>query len=300
MKTIIKKDIRSKAVKVLLVVLTVATISLYGLRSVLAISLFEGLTGSMQSSGWLSPGSDSLMQVHEEVTYEASYLLVKIGSVRFQVIGKTIYDDVPAYRLRAYIDSYSGIPFVNLHAVYETYADARTFMCLQTSNSQKEGNDWVYTTYHFDFNKKTVQWQQSKNGALMKTVDYPLDRDYTDGVSFFYYLRESCKNAAGRRMNLTIPIAVDTIRSSVYVSINEGKEQCETTAYDFTVDSYRLSGHLNFQGFFGITGDFTGWMSPDSAAVPLKGNVKVILGSVVVKLKDIKREHWVPQRSAGK
>ncbi len=37
-------------------------------------------------------------------------------------------------------------------------------------------------------------------------------------------------------------------------------------------------------------------MSADSAEVPLKANVKVILGSVVVKLKNIKRGDWIPPR----
>ncbi len=60
-----------------------------------------------------------------------------------------------------------------------------------------------------------------------------------------------------------------------------------------------MSGHINFQGFFGVSGDFVGWMSADSAEIPLKGNIKVILGSVVVRLKDIKRENWKPSRSGS-
>lgn len=238
------------------------------------------------------------MQVDEEVTFEAGYLFFKIGAVKFQVLGETVYDNVPAYRIRAYIDSYSGIPFVNLHAVYETIADARTLTCLFTSNSQKDGDNWIYTSYHFNFDRKIVEWRQSENGKVIKEIDYPLDKGYTDGVSFFYYLREANRRADGKMTSLCVPIVIDTIPSSVDLTINEKKENCDVSAYDFPLESYRMSGHLNFKGFFGVTGDFVGWMSADSAEVPLRADVKVILGSVVVKLKGIKRENWIPPRGS--
>jgi len=284
---------------ILLLILSVVPIFLFSLRAVYAISIFNGLKQELSASGWLSDGNDSLMQVKEELTYEASYLLFKIGAVRFQVLSKTVYDGVPAYRLRAYIDSYSGIPFVNLHAVYETYTDARTFMYLFTSNSEKQGDGWVYTSYRFDFARKIVKWEKSKDGNIIKSTTFPVDRPYTDGLSFFYYLREYSKNASDKKTSFSIPIEVDTILSSVDLTINEEREPCEVTAFDFPMDSYRMSGHINFQGFFGVTGDFTGWMSADSAKIPLKGNIKVILGSVVARLKEIKRDNWIPAKSNG-
>ncbi|OYV84744.1 MAG: hypothetical protein B7Z63_06475, partial [Ignavibacteriae bacterium 37-53-5] len=115
---------RQKLVKIFVrtaaTAVAVAAITLFVLRSVYAVSLFNGLSENMRQSGWAQPGSDSVMQGGEALTYEASYLFFKIGSVRMQVLGKTIYDGVPAYHVRAYIDSYSGIPFVNLHAMYDT------------------------------------------------------------------------------------------------------------------------------------------------------------------------------------
>lgn len=294
-----RKKLFKRIIRVFLISLSVATISLLVLRSVYAISLFKSLTENMNASSWVKPGTNSVVQVSEEMTFEASYLFFKIGAVRFQVLEKTTYDSVPAYRLRAYIDSYSGIPFVNLHAVYDTYADAKTCMCLFNSNSQKEGNGWVYTSTRLDINKGNLEWMQSENGKVIKKEDYPLDKGYTDGLSFVYYLREACRNANGQKANLTIPIIVDTLGTSVDITINEAREPCDVTAFDFPLDSYRMSGHLNFKGFFGVTGDFVGWMSVDPAEVPLKGDVKVILGSVVVKLKEIKRDNWTPPRSSN-
>ncbi len=294
-----QKHLLRKTVRAFAITLSMAAILLFVLRTVYAISLFRGVTDKMKNSGWADAGTNSVVDVNEEMTFEASYLIFKIGAVRFQVLEKTTYDSVPAYRLRAYIDSYSGIPFVDLHAVYDTYADAGSLTCLFTSNSQREDNGWVYTSTLFDTNRKILTWMQSKNGEVIKKVDCPLDKNYTDGLSFVYYLREACRNADGRKTHLVIPVAVDTLLSSIDITVDEAREACDVKAFDFPLDAYRLSGHMNFKGFFGVSGDFVGWMSADPDVVPLRANVKVILGSVVVKLKDIRKNNWTPPRSSS-
>ncbi len=277
-----------------------AVLSLFVLRSVYALSFFQGMKESANAAGWIDADDNSMAQVGEGMTFEAGYLFFKIGAVKFKVLGKTVYDGEPAYRLQAFIESYSGVPFVNLRAVYDTYADSESLMCLGTSNDVRDGKNWIFTKINFDYSKKIVDWSQSENGKMLREATVPLDKPYTDGVSFFYYLRRACSEAGGKRTNLDVPIIVDTVRSSVTMTINEKEEPCEVTAFKYPVESYRLSGHINFTGFFGITGDFVGWMSADPEAVPLRADVKVILGSVVVKLKSVNRVGWVPPRVAGK
>ncbi len=274
-------------------------VSFLALRAVYAVSFFGDLKRGMQFSGWNSVDSNSVMQVDEDMTFEASYLFFKIGSVRFQVAGKTVYDSIPTYRLRAYIDSYSGVPFVDFHAVYDTYADARDLTCLFNLKVQRDGDSWIYTTTSIDTDRKVIRWKQSENDKTLKSVDVPLDTSYTNGVSFIYNLREACVNSSGREMKLEIPIVDDTVKSDVDLTINEKREPCDVAAFDYPLRAQRLSGHINFTGTFGITGDFVGWMAADSSAVPLRGNVKVLLGSVVVQLKEIKRSNWVPPRSSA-
>jgi hypothetical protein len=269
----------------------------WALRSAYAIAFFDGLAEDLQSSGWSKVDTNSIVQVNEEMTFEASYLFFKIGSVRFQVLGKTDYDSLPAYQFRAYIDSYNGVPFINFHSVYDTYADARTLYCLFNLRKQKDGDIWVYTATNLEFDRKEIEWEQSRDGKLVGKVSLPLDTSYTNGVSFIYYLREACRVAQGRQMKLDVPIIDDTVRSTVSVTLNEKREACDVTAFDFPLDSYRLSGHINFTGTFGITGDCVGWMAADSSALPLKADVKVFLGSVVVQLKEIKRDNWMPPRA---
>lgn len=272
-------------------------ISFLFLRAFVGAYLFHGVTGELRSSGWSAAEEAYILQPQEVVTFEASYLFFKLGTVKFELLGKAVCHGVPSYRIRAFIDSYSGIPFVDYHAVYETCADAKTLMCVATSNDHEEGGRWLHTNYIFDYASKRLVWEQSVLGKIIRKVDLPLDTTYTDGLSFFYYVREACRSAAGRKETFTIPIVSDTVRSKVTLTVNEAKEKCNVLAFDYPLRSERMSGHIDFKGTFGVTGDFVGWISADSAEVPLRADLKVILGSIVVKLKSIDRDKWTPPRA---
>ncbi len=267
------------------------------LKAIFASVLFHDMGTEMRLRGWSSAEERFIMQPRESVTFEASYLFFKLGTVKFELLGKTVYQGVPSYRIRAFINSYGGIPFVNYHAVYETYADARTLMCISTYNEKQEGGKPVRSDYIFNYAGKVLTWEESVKGVVKKKVEMPLDTSYTDGLSFFYYVREACRSAEGRKETLTVPIVSDTVRSSVNLTINEKREKCKVEAFDFPIESERLSGHINFEGTFGVTGQFIGWISADSAEVPLRADLKVILGSIVVKLKSIDRDSWIPPRA---
>lgn len=274
-----------------------AIVSLTVVRAMWSASLFHQLGNQMQLQGWSAVQEKYIMQPREVATFEASYFFLKLGTVKFVLLGKVMCHGVPSYWIRAFIDSYGGIPFVNFHAVYETCADARTLMCVSTSNDREEGKRWVHTNYLFNYPGKQLTWEESVGGVTTKKVELPLDTTYTDGLSFFYYVREACRTADGKKVTLTIPIVSDTVRSSVELTINEKREPCSVDAFQYPVEAERMSGHINFEGTFGVTGEFVGWISADSAEVPLRADLKVVIGSIDVKLKSISRDHWVPPRA---
>ena len=43
-----------------------------------------------------------------------------------------------------------------------------------------------------------------------------------------------------------------------------------------------------------MSGTFKGWISNDEAAVPVRAEVKILLGSLVIELEDFTREGWIP------
>jgi hypothetical protein len=65
-------------------------------------------------------------------------------------------------------------------------------------------------------------------------------------------------------------------------------------AWKNPIQVVELSGKMQLEGIFGLTGDFKGWFSDDDAAIPITSEMKVILGSVRIELKQWNRKGWNP------
>lgn len=279
----------SIAIAGLLIVLTIVT-------TVYAVSCFNDIENYMISSGWQKADESLPMKPGEELTYEVSYLFLKIGAVKFKFLGPGQYEGRNVYRMVAYINSYN-VPFVNMHAVFESTVDTDNFKCYFSRGLQKESYGWSYVTQRFNYQKGHIVYEQGINDSVTKQIMFPLDRNYTDGVGFIYYLRKLFSLSNGSRVFYDIPIMVDTTRSDIKFTLNKKRESCEIDAYSYPIDTYYLDGRIGFQGFFGVTGYFEGWIANDPAAIPVKGKVKVLLGSVLIQLKGQNRSRWNPPRS---
>ena len=60
------------------------------------------------------------------------------------------------------------------------------------------------------------------------------------------------------------------------------------------ISSLYLEGFAYFTAVFGLTGDFSGWFSNDTAKIPLRAKLQVKIGSVSLELKCWKRKNWKP------
>ncbi len=67
------------------------------------------------------PGGDSVFRVGEELTYNVTFGPVDIGQIRITLTGRHSSGREPYYTASAKIDSYKGVPFVSLHAIYEDH-----------------------------------------------------------------------------------------------------------------------------------------------------------------------------------
>ncbi|MGC8594210.1 MAG: DUF3108 domain-containing protein [Candidatus Kryptoniota bacterium] len=286
-----------KAVTRFSIVVIGSAIVLTIVATVYAIAGFNQFENYMISSGWRKADESLMMNPGEELTYEVSYLFLKIGAVKFKFLGEGQYDGRDVYRMAAYINSYN-VPFVNMHAIFETTVDKDNFKCYYTRGLQKESYGWSFVTQKFNYRSGRIIYEQGINDSITKQIYFPLDKNYTDGVGFIYYLRKLFSLSNGGRFSYDVPIMVDTTRSDIKFTLNKKREACEIDAYGYPIDSYYLDGRIGFQGFFGVTGYFEGWIANDPASIPIKGKVKVLLGSVLIQLKAQNRSRWTPPRSA--
>ena len=95
-----------------------------------------------------------------------------------------------------------------------------------------------------------------------------------DGLSIQYFARARVH----QQQLTTVPIV--TYRKTGSTSFRFGTKATEKkiTAISKPVRVAEFDGRLDIKGLFRLTGDFKGWFSNDSAAVPIEAEMNVILG----------------------
>lgn len=239
----------------------------------------------------------TVMLPGEELVYEVSWTLFKLGRIRVL----TLPANTPGVRYRsvAYSDSYD-LPFLDFHA-YSTAEMDSTLFSRGSSLFEKNGDRWFRQMYYFSPLTRTYITENAYVNdlhylpapkATYDTLRLSYDR-FQDGTSIFYFARAHIH--AGRAIAVPTLVRGKAGRTEFYLPAERTTERIDAVPYPIRV--LQLEGKADFEGIFGLTGDFTGWFSDDAAAVPIKAKMKVLLGSINIELIEWKRPGWLPPRA---
>jgi hypothetical protein len=233
----------------------------------------------------------------EELLYEARWTGIKIGSIRLKTLPPLTRSGERCRAAVAHIDSYSGLPFVDLH--FAAYSEMDSALNSVASHSRENKDDgWQEVTYRYDLQNRFVVAEEmyraegeEKSAAEGKIDTILLPRvPIQDGISLVYFARGLIRSQGSRSMP-----------TLSYGQVGETFFRAERPVSTISIDAWekpicviQLSGKLKLKGIFGLTGDYTGWFSDDTAAVPIAAEMKVILGSIKIELKQWKRGGWNP------
>jgi hypothetical protein len=226
----------------------------------------------------------------EEITYVVKYLFIPIGEIKLKVHHFNEKDSI--YSAIAYIDSYEGLPFVDLHQIYESKFN-KNQISIYFKGTMLE-KDTTYTIYRFDSKKKKihiVKGSKTKN-EIWTDSTASLEKEYLDGLSLFYFARMR----TGKKASYNNPVFINEKPERTVLNCYDKSENISIRAVDYPIDCVYLNGETDFKGIFGLTGGFEGWFSNDKHAVPIYAKLKVIIGNVTVELKSWNKSQWQPPK----
>jgi hypothetical protein len=238
----------------------------------------------------------SLMATGEELTYEVGWTFVKLGKIRVKMI-RTTKSDMP-FSVVALTDSYD-LPFVDFHAVSTSEMDSSLFSKGATLYENKDGKG-LKQIYHFDpATKRYITEHQRVSSPRAQPSAVPTfdtlwlsHNRIQDGTSILYYARSRIHDQRAVR----VPTLVRGKAGYTNFYFPSELSTVDIDAVGYPVRVLEFEGLAEFEGIFGLTGEFTGWFSDDEAAVPIKAKMKVIVGSITIELKEWKRPGWTPPR----
>jgi hypothetical protein len=125
--------------------------------------------------------------------------------------------------------------------------------------------------------------------SIIDTIVIPTS-DFVDGLSIAYFPRRFIHS----EKTVTVPTILygKLGQTSFHFMGDHTTESID--ALDDPVRVVSVEGNTTVEGIYGMTGEFKGWFSDDSAAVPIKGKLKVLIGNVTVELIQWHRSGWNP------
>ncbi|MFM2134527.1 MAG: DUF3108 domain-containing protein [Candidatus Kapaibacterium sp.] len=234
-----------------------------------------------------------VLEAGEELTYAVSYLGVKLGTIRMTNEGKIDFNGKQVYKLKAYIDSRPGIPFVEIHTTFESWIDPSATSSYQFAANTKDGDGWTFDKYVFNYPSKIITTEKWMGNVKKSGNQYSITKKYNDGCSLFYCARQLLysKNIA----NIPTIVAEDT--NTTRINFIGKVESVDIDASSYPVRTVYFDGEANWTGVYGVTGYFQGWFSDDAARVPIKAKMKLYLGSANIELVGWKRKDWQPPKA---
>lgn len=240
--------------------------------------------------------SDKNLFVGEELTYLVSYSFMKLGEVKIKVRDKKVVNDRTYYNTIAYIDSYSGVPFTNIHQIYESNVSADYYSYFFRGINREE-EPYSYTEYYFNYDEEQLRVKKGRFSPAQVWTDSITNADkfYQDGLSIFFYARMNM----GQDTSVDVPCFVAEQKVTTKINFYQEITDASIDAVDYDIECVRLDGKMNFISIFGLTGYFEGWFTNDDASVPVVANMKVIIGNIRLELVKWKREGWKPPQFKG-
>jgi hypothetical protein len=229
------------------------------------------------------------LEVGEDLTYVVKYAFLKLGEVRFKIVGKEIMNGITVFKTVAYIDSYEGLPFVTIHQVYESFIDSSYFPLSFLATMFDD--DTTYTEYSFigDSVIHVVKGNSSTNRVYSDSSFYVKKR-FQDGLSILYFARMN----TGIDTTLYVHCFVNEKQEIATLKFNLETEEIEIDAVDYEIDCVKLDGSTDFVSVYGFTGGFEGWFSNDIYSIPIIASMNVLIGNVILELINWNLNDWNP------
>jgi hypothetical protein len=233
----------------------------------------------------------------EELLYDVSWLFVKIGQIRVETLEPKKIGDETQYVGSAYIDSYPGLPLVDLHAISYTNMTPG-FYSRGYRSLERKGNEWWTVDYHYDIPNNVLvieeNWKKDLASPPYKSPKLDtirIEHEWLeDALSLLYFARANVRG--GRK--LSVPTIAYSKAGVTRFDFTGDRTTEKIAAFDKPIRVVEFEGKAEFEGLLGFTGDFKGTFSDDAAAVPIKAQMKVILGNIKIELKEWKRKGWSP------
>lgn len=220
----------------------------------------------------------------EKLEFDINYGFINAGTATLEVdAGTSNINGRDCYLMKVNVNSSPSFDFIyKFNESYKSYLDKEGIFPWLTEQEKTEGKDYKYVKDEFlQENQKVIITERNANNEEKKK-EVKIDLYTLDDIGAFYYARTLDVTGKQPGEVIILPyLSKDEVKELKIKFI--GKENVETSAGEFRCNM--VQPMLKESALASKVDDITVWLTDDDNKIPVKIQMKIIIGSVKVELK---------------
>ncbi len=239
-----------------------------------------------------------VFQPGEVLRYRVKWTFLRLGTLTLRSERDTSSADGSGFKLIMQIESNPDLRFLWIQEYNESHVDPGSLCTRHLLARHRNGDDLSEIREQYDQSTHTARSSEvdMNSGNVLISTTLANAPAFVDGASLVFKTRALSRSGGTVRM----PTMIKGKIQNTTVEFDRGMENLEIDAWGKEIRTRKFCGLAEWTGgtSVGFGGDFIGWLSDDDAAVVIRAEMKILLGSVVLELEQWTRPGWVPPSGA--
>jgi hypothetical protein len=189
------------------------------------------------------------------------------------------------YPVIFFVDTNPSYGFIlSLHHIYESYIDPISLNSFKTRLYTPDSENSLVKTYYYDYDNNIFEAFAMKEDGRIFYIVKDLPRKVQDSTSMLYFAR----GLVSDKLNGNTVVVIDEGYKYGHIKYLNETEHYQVQGKD--VQAVKIFARAEFKGIAGMNGDAWGWFEPNDQALPLKGDISIIVGSISIEIDEEKTE----------
>jgi hypothetical protein len=230
----------------------------------------------------------------EELRYAVKWQFIRLGTIVVRTEVDPLEQTGKVYTVRMNIESNPSLQFIWIREMTESHMDASELNSIRFLGRYRNGDDLTEVREGYDAATRTGTYRKSDmcSGRIIRDTTFRDVPRFVEGPSLLFAARVLSRSIGIRTLSTLVEGGMHTTT----LSFGGEVENLQIDAWDQEIRTRKFDGLADWSGGTGagLSGRFAGWLSDDDAAVPIRAQLKVLLGSMTLELEQWTRNGWVP------
>ncbi|MFI5264288.1 MAG: DUF3108 domain-containing protein [Candidatus Kapaibacterium sp.] len=239
----------------------------------------------LNASSMFAQQKNAVFQTGERLTYKVKYGFIKLGTMVIET-GSYLGNSHIKARMKYWT---AEVPFLDSKDTIDDVIDTTGICLIRFEEHGYDGKKKISRGFSYDPRMRTLTYfDASISNRVTSDV-----RPFSDAIALFFNLRTWNGSSANYYFPMRGLASERTVKCCF--SRNESMQKCAAFA-DEEIPTFRIEGlaDMGNSTILGADGSFTAFVTKDAAAIPIRVDMKIAIGSITILLDKVERKDWQP------